>query len=176
MKRRTVRRISRTQRAHGDIALIAALFTLAMTLSTIVNVFRRDGFWLPTLAKLDIFNHLWDMWYGGLLLGGQESRFYTDMMFNPDGVSLARHPLFLPQILAVRAFMLFLPLWNAFNLSCLLFIWTTIICAYVYAYYLFKDKWLALLAGLVAGCCPNALGESADRRGGCHWRSKPGRL
>ena len=80
-------------RAHGDIALIAALFTLAMTLPTIVYVFRRDVFWLPTLAKLDIFNHLWDMWYGGLLLSGQESRFYTDMIFHPDGVSRATHPL-----------------------------------------------------------------------------------
>ena len=41
MKRRTVTRIRRMIRAHGDIALIAALFTLAMTLGLAVLGFAR---------------------------------------------------------------------------------------------------------------------------------------
>ena len=75
-------------REHRHFVIVLTLLTLAVTFPTIVQVFRTDIFWHPGGEHADSFIKLWDLWYGNLFLSGQADRFYTDLMFYPDGVSL----------------------------------------------------------------------------------------
>ncbi len=102
---------------HRHFAIVVTLLTLVMTFPTIVYVFRTDVFWLPTGRSEDAFIKLWDIWYGMKVLNGQADRWFTDLIFYPEGVSLANHPFFWPQVLVVNGLQAFMPLSNAFNLS-----------------------------------------------------------
>ena len=107
---------------HWHAVAIVTVLTVAVTFPMILYVFRTDVFWLPTGESKDIFIGLWDIWYGKLVLTGNADRYFTDIIFYPQGVSLAGHPLFVPQIAAVVALTLFLPLSNVFNPLYLLFV------------------------------------------------------
>ena len=128
-----------------------------MTFPTIVNVFRTDVFWLPTGDSHDVYMQMWDVWYGEQFLTGQADRFYTDLVFYPDGVSLPYHPLFLPHIILVNALEILLPLSNAYSLGYLLIIWLSALSAYVYLLWLFEDKWLAGFGAVVFGFSPHVM-------------------
>ena len=146
-------------REHGHFIIIATLLTLALTFPTIVQVFRTDIYWHPGGEHPDSFIKLWDVWYGGLFLTGQADRFYTDLMFYPDGVSLVYHPFFLPHIIIVNALSLVLPSSNAYSLAHMLIIWSSALSAYLYLYWLFKDKWISLFGAVVFGFSPHVVGH-----------------
>ncbi len=152
-----MKQLARKYLEHWHAALVITILTLAVSFPTIIYVFRTDVFWLPTGDSRDIYTGLWDIWYGKLVLAGQADRYFTDVIFYPEGVSLATHPLLFPQILVVNALMAFLPLTNAFNLSLLLIIWINALSAYVYTSYLFKERWLALFGAIAFGFSPHVL-------------------
>ncbi len=129
---------------HRHFLIVVTLLTLALTFPLIVYVFRVGEFWHPGDGSHDIYIKFWDIWYGGRILTGQADRFYTDLIFFPDGVSLVNHPFFWPQVIVVRALQLVMPLSNAYNVSILLIIFTTALAAYPYLLWLFHDKWIAL--------------------------------
>ena len=144
---------------HRYFFFIITLLTLVVTFPTIVYVFRNDIFWHPGGAHPDSFIKLWDVWYGGRFLSGEADRFYTDLMFYPDGVSLSYHPFFLPHIIIVNAFSLVMPFSNAYSLAHLLIIWSSAIAAYIYLLWLFKDKWISLFGAIVFGFSPHVIGH-----------------
>ena len=144
---------------HRHFLIVLTLLTLVLTFPTIVQVFRTDIFWHPGGEHPDSFIKLWDVWYGNLVLRGQADRFYTNLMFYPDGVSLVYHPFFLPHIIIVNALSLVLPLASAYSLAHLLIIWSSALSAYLYLLWLFKDKWIALFGAVVFGFSPHVVGH-----------------
>jgi len=145
-------------REHRHFFVVVTLLILATTFPAIVYIFNSDVFWIPTRSG-DIYTHVWDAWYGQLVLTGQADRSYTNLMFYPEGIDLGRHSYVLPNILAVIVFKLILPLQNAFNLAWLLIIFSCALAAYVYLLWLFEDKWIALFGAVVFAFSPHVASE-----------------
>ena len=152
-------RIRKTLSEHLHFIVITTALTLVITFPTIVYVFRTDVFWLPTGTSTDAYIKLWDMWYGGQMLAGKADRYYTELMFFPNGVSLAYHPIMIPQIIVVDALKSIMPLSNAFSLSYLMIVFTTALSAYVYLLYLVKEKWIAFFGAVLFGFSPHVVGH-----------------
>ena len=155
-----MRKLRGVIRQHRHFIAVVTLLTLVMTWPTIVYVFRTDVFWLPTGESTDLFIHLWDAWYWERILAGLAARTYTDIIFYPEGVSLVHHP-FASQPANMFQIMLqhFMPVSNAFNIVFLLVIVSNALAAYVYALWLFKDKWIALVSAVVFAYSPHAVGN-----------------
>ena len=155
--------MARLLRKHLHFIIVVTLLTLVVTFPTILYVFRTDVIWLPTNDP-DIYLHLWDAWYGKLVLTGQADRLYTNLLFYPQGLSLVRHPLGLPNVITTAALNIILPLSNAYNLAYLLIIISCALSAYVYLLWLFKDKWTALFGAVIFGFSPHVVGEPASSK------------
>ena len=152
-------RLLNALREHRHVFIVVILLTLATTFPTIVYVFKTDVFWHPAGTSLDVYIKMWDDWYGNQVLMGQADRYYTDLMFFPEGLSLASHPLFLPHSIVVNALQILLPFSNAFSLTYLLIIALCAFSAYAYLEWLFIDKWIALLGAVVVGFSPHVVGH-----------------
>ena len=145
---------------HTHIIVVISLLTLVMTFPTIFYVFRTDISWLPTGTSLDALIHQWDVWYWGKLLAGLAERSYTDVIFFPRGISLVHHPFASQPANTLQAILRqFMPFTNAFNITFLLVIVSNALAGYVYALWLFKDKWIALVSGVVFAFCPHVIGN-----------------
>ncbi len=151
-------RLIKTLREHRHVVIAVSLLTLLVTYPTIGYVFRSDVFWLPG-DNFDVFIKYWDVWYGRQFLTGQADRFYTDLMFYPNGLSLNYHPFFIPQIIVVNALSVFLPVPNAISLTYLFITATCALSSYAYLLWLFKDKWIALFGAVVFGFSPHVVGH-----------------
>lgn len=154
-----MRRVLEQLHKHRHFVIIITLLTLVVTFPTIVHVFRTDVFWHPGGEHPDIFIEFWDVWYGSQFLRGQADRFYTDLMFYPNGVSLVNHTFVLPNIIIVNLLSLVLPVSNAYSLAFLLIIWSAALSAYLYLLWLFKDKWISLFGAVVFGFSPHVIGH-----------------
>ena len=97
--------------------------------------------------------------YGQLFFSGQADRFYTDLVFYPDGLGLTYHPFYFLHIILVNALGSLLPLANAFSLAYLINIFLCALSAYVYLKWLFNDKWIALFGACVLGLSPHVVGH-----------------
>lgn len=145
-------------RKHFIIVVVVITLTLIVTFPTIVYVFRTDVIWLPSNDR-DTYLHLWDAWFGRQVLAGKADRIHTDLLFYPQGISLVRHPLGLPNVITTAALNLILPLSNAYSLAYLLIIISCALSAYVYLLWLFKDKWIALFGAVVFGFSQHVVSE-----------------
>ena len=154
-----MRRAHQVIRSHTHFFVITTLLIIVMTFPTIVFVFRTDEFRLPTGNSTDVFIHIWDIWYGKQILSGQADRFYTDLLFYPEGVSLVYHPIYgFPLNIALQsALQSLMPVSNAFSLTYLLVVFSNASAAYIYALWLFEDRWIALFGALVFGLQPHSL-------------------
>lgn len=146
--------------AHRHFIIVVPLLTLVITYPTILYLFNTEVRWHPAGAHLDSNIEYWDTWYGGKVLAGQADRYYTNLMFYPEGVSLKYHPIFWPQVLIARAFGSFLTISNALSLAYALIILSSALGAYIYALWLFQDKWIALFGAIVFGFSPHILGHA----------------
>lgn len=151
--------VLRWLRENHHFVIVITLLTLVVTFPTIVHVFRADIYWHPGGEHPDSFIKLWDVWYGKLFLSSQADRFYTDLMFYPEGVSLVYHPFLLPHIVIVNALSLVVPLLSAYSLAHLLIIWSSALSAYLYLLWLFKDRWISLFGAIVFGFSPHVVGH-----------------
>ncbi len=142
--------IIRCLRRHIHFFVIVPILIIVMTWPAFVYVFETDTFWLPD-RNFDAFMKLWDVWYGGLILDGRAEFFYTDLLFYPEGLSLASHNFSLPQMLIQWVLQAILPTSSAFNLTHLLLVLITTASAYLYLNYLFRDKWISLFGSIVFG-------------------------
>ena len=154
-----MRRAHQVIRSHSHFFVITTLLIIVMTFPTIAYVFQTDEFRLPTGNSTDVFIHIWDIWYGKQILSGQADRFYTDLLFYPEGVSLVHHPIYgFPLNIALQsALQSLMPVSNAFSLTYLLVVFANASAAYIYALWLFEDRWIALFGALVFGLQPHSL-------------------
>ena len=134
-----MKRLIAQLREHRHIFIVVTLLTLVTTFPTIVYVFWTDVFWHPAGRHRDVYIKMWDVWYGNQFFTGQADRFYTDLMFYPEGLSLTFHPLFIPHIIVVNALNVLLPFSNAFSLAHLLSIVLCALSAYIYLHWLFQE-------------------------------------
>jgi len=139
---------------HRQVLIVVTLLTLVMTFPLIVYVFRIGEFWHPAGGDFDILIKFWDIWYGKLVLTGQADRFYTDLIYYPEGASLAFHPIFMLHSLVVNLLHLLMPLSNAVSLAHLLIIWSSALSAYVYLHWLLEDRWTATFGAVIFGFSP----------------------
>ncbi len=146
-------------RQHLHLIIVIAVLTVVMTWPTTVYVFRPEARWVPKTNYYDVLKELWGIWYGKQVLAGQADRFQTNLLFYPEGVSLTHLPLFFPFIIAVSAFQIAMPVFNAYSLFFLLCIYTSALAAYIYLLYLFKNKWLALFGAVIFAFSPQVLGS-----------------
>ena len=121
-----------------------------MTWPAFVYVFETDTFWLPG-RDIDANMLFWDAWYLKLLIAGQADFYFTDLLFHPQGVSLAFHNFSLPHMTIFAGLQTFMPVANAFNLTYLLLVFIMVLSGYIYLYYLFRDKWISLIGTIVFG-------------------------
>ena len=148
-------------RKHFHAIAIAAVLTAILSYPTIAYLFRFDVFWLPEAGNRDVLTNLWNSWYFGQILAGKADLFFSDLIFYPDGVSLVYSYVSIPYSLSMNFFQIFMPPSNAFCFTFLLILFTNALAAYVYLYWLFQDKWLAVFGAVVFGFCPQSLGYTA---------------
>ena len=129
---------------------MVSILILVMTWPTILYVFKTDIFWLP-IDSGDIWIEFWNAWYGRLLLTGEAEYFHTDLLFYPEGLSLIYHLFNLLHMLVFGTLQLLIPASNAYNLTYLLIIVSTTLCAYIYLIHIFDNKWIALFGSVVFG-------------------------
>ena len=140
-----MRKLRSTIREHLHFIAVVTLLTLVMTFPTVLYLFRTDVMWLPIGGANDA-NHF-DIWYWERILRGLEVRSYTNVIFYPEGVSLVHHPFLQQPAMVLRIFLQqFMPFTNAFNIVFLLVIFSNALAAYLYALWLLKDKWVALVS------------------------------
>lgn len=144
-------------REHIHFVVVITVLTLVMTFPTILYVLRTDVFWHPASGSHDVYIKLWDIWYGGQTLSGQADRFYTDLLYFPEGVSLVNHPMNLPYIIAVNILAGFMPVSNAVSLMYMLIIIACGACAYIFLNALIQDKWIALLGAITFAFSPHVI-------------------
>ncbi len=148
-------------RRHLHFIMVTAVLTIVMTFPTIVYVFKPDVFWLPEKLNNDVYIELWNVWYGGKVLAGQADRHHTEFIFFPDGVSLTYHHINIPYVFVMNLLHRLMPISNAFSLAYLLIILSNAFAAYVYLWWLFKDKWLASFGVVIFGFSPFVVGHTA---------------
>ena len=139
-----------TCREHWHFFLIVPLLIILMTWPTFRHVFDTDGYWLVN-SDIDANMLFWDAWYAELIAAGKAEFYFTDLLFHPDGVSLAFHNFSLPHMVVFAGLQSLLPGPNAYNLTYLLLTIVTIASGYIYLNYLFRDKWIALFGAIAFG-------------------------
>ena len=146
---------------HLPFLVLIPLLLLAMTWPTIIQVFDGSGFWLVQ-HNIDANMLFWDAWYFQRMLAGQADLLFTDLLFHPQGVSLAYHNFSLPHMALLSLLQLFMPADNAFNLAYLLLVGAVAASGYVYLHYLFRDRWLACFGVIVFALCGFVLARPAQ--------------
>ena len=145
---------------HIHFIIIVPLLIIVMTWPTILHVFDTNTFAVPT-RNIDVWQKLWDVWHAQQFLAGRTSFYHSEAMFYPLGLSLAFENFSLPHMLAVNALGAFLPPANAFSLTYLLIVFAVALSAYLYCFYLFEDRWLALLGAAVFGFSQHIIAHAA---------------
>lgn len=144
-------RIVTVLRNHLHFVLIVPLLIIVMTWPTFRYVFDTEVFWLPTNVQ-DVWINFWDAWHFESLMAGRAELLFTNLLFYPNGVSLAFDTPTYPHILAFNVLKAFMPLSNAYNLTYLLIIFVTTLSAYIYIVYLLRHKWISLFGAVIFGC------------------------
>ena len=144
---------------HRHFFVVVPLLAIAMTWPAFQYIISDEPFFLPTGPSSDVYIKLWDAWYSGQVLTGRAERFYTNVIYYPEGVSLANHPLFLLHNAVLSALSAVMTVSQAFSLTHLLMIVSCAAAAYAYLHWLLNDKWVALFGAAVFGFCPQVVGQ-----------------
>ena len=152
-------RLASALRNHLPFIAVVGILTAAMTWPTVRYVFDTSVFWLP-IDSGDTFIKIWEAWYAPRILADPANYLFTDLLFYPEGLSLAYHIFTIPQIILQRALQLFLPVSNAYNAAYLFIIASGAAAAYVYLLYLMKDRWVSLFGAVVFGFSGYIVGRS----------------
>ena len=102
----------------------------------------------------DALMKFWDVWYGKSLLMSGVDFFHTDLLFYPQGLSLAYHNFSLPNMLLFGGLQAALPPVNAFVLTYLITVFSNALASYILLLRLFRNKWIALAGAAIFGFSP----------------------
>ena len=141
-------RIAGWLRAHWHVLLIAPLVVIITTWPTFPRIFDGDEFWLHVMQH-DKWLKIWDAWHMERALTGQTDLFFTDLMYHPQGSSLAFQAFVFPHALVLMALKRILPVDDAYNLNFLLMLCFNAFCGYTLVRHLIRDKWISLFGAVV---------------------------
>ena len=147
--------VKRSLREHLPFLLVISALTALMTFPTILYVFRTDVFWHPAGGSHDVWIEFWEYWYWGEVLSGRADRFFTNLIFYPEGVSLVNQPLNILYNSAAYLIGSALPPSNTYTLLYLLILLVCAAAAYFYLNYLFADKAIATVGAVVFAFSPH---------------------
>ena len=102
----------------------------------------------------DALMKFWDVWYGKSLLTSGADFFHTELLFYPQGLSLAFHNFSLPNMLLFGGLQAVLPPVNAYILTYLLTVFSNALASYILLLRLIGDKWIALVGAAIVGFSP----------------------
>ena len=102
----------------------------------------------------DALMKFWDVWYGKSLLTGGADFFYTNLLFYPQGVTLAFHNFSLPNMLLFGGLQAVLPSVNAFVLAHLIIVFSNTVASYIFLLRLFEEKRIALTGAVIFSFSP----------------------
>ncbi len=145
--------VIRTLREHLHFLIIVPLLIIATTWPLAQNILDVHSLHRPP-GDADVLIEFWDAWYGELLLGGRANYFYTELLFYPDGLSLAFHHIGLPHILIFRGLQAVLPTVNAFFLTYMITVFSNALASYIFLRQLFPGKWIALVGAVIFSFSP----------------------
>ena len=148
-------------RNHWQFVVIVLPLILLMTWPASARLFDGGQFWVPA-QDYDAWMKFWDAWRLDTVLRGQADFFHTKSVYYPQGTTLAFQPTAVPHALLMVALKTIMPASNAYTLLYLLIIFVCALSAYVYAAWLFKDKWLAVIAAVVFGCSQWVMGKPSQ--------------
>ena len=106
------------------------------------------------LGSSDALMKFWDVWYGKLLLTSGADFFHTELLFYPQGLSLAFHNFSLPNMLLFGGLQAVLPPVNAYILTYLFTVFSNALASYVLLLRLIGDKWISLVGAAIFGFSP----------------------
>ena len=153
-------RLRAALRHHMHFLVIAPLLIIIMTYPAIIHVFDTSAFWVPARDR-DVWMKVWEAWHLKTALAGKSGFLHTHMMFYPEGISFAYSSYNLPHMIVFGALNSVMRASNAYCLAYLLIVFSCVSAGYFYCNYLFKDKWLALLGGVIFGCSQQVIGKSS---------------
>ena len=148
--------MSKAFRNHLHFIIIVPLLIIVMTWPTVLMIADVNTLRWPT-GTGDILMKFWDAWYGKLVLAGQADYFDTDLLFYPNGLSLAYHNFSLPNMIVFGGLQTVLPAANSYMLTFLLTLLANVTSAYIALWYLLRNKWAALSGAVLFGICPYLL-------------------
>lgn len=157
-EKQLMRKIIKMFRDHRHFFAVISLLIVVLTFPTIAYIFNTEVFWVPTGNHPDTWMKFWDAWYGKALFSGRANYYFTDLFFNPHGISLVYHNFSIPHMLVFGGLQALMPASNAFSLTYLLIVASVACSAYLYMLYLFKDRWIALLGAVTIGMSPYIVG------------------
>lgn len=126
-----IRGLAGVLRRHRFFLLAAPIAILVMTNPTAAIVLDVDAWRAPTHSA-DVFMGYWDAWYGEQVLRGEADLFRSDLLFHPQGLSLAFHNYCLPHMLLLGALWKVLPPVNANALAYLIILAANLLSAYAF--------------------------------------------
>lgn len=145
-------------RQHLHFIVIVPLLIIALTWPTALHMLDTETIWLPSNSS-DYWFQIWNTWYGKRVAAGLEQPYSTDLLFHPEGLSLAYHVLTVPYIAVSAASQLLLPPIQAHLLTWMLTLFANALSAYAVLQAHFRDKWVALIGAVVFGINPFTLGH-----------------
>ena len=126
-----IRDLAGVLRRHRFFLVAAPIAILVMTNPTAAIVLDVDTWRAPTHSA-DVFMGYWDAWYGEKILRGEADLFRSDLLFHPQGLSLAFHNYCLPHMLLLGALWKVLPPVNANALAYLIILAANLLSAYAF--------------------------------------------
>ena len=143
-------KLAKWLRPHWLFLVAAPIALVAMTTPTFHLALDTDTFRVHT-GPNDIFMKYWDAWYGGEMLAGRAEYFHTDLLFHPDGVSLAFHNFSLPHMFVFGSLQAIFAPFNAYLLSYLLVIAANLAASYLFLLRLVSRPAIACAGAFVVG-------------------------
>ena len=137
-------------RDHLHFLIVVPLLIIVTTWPLAPNVLGLGEIDRPPGGG-DVLIQFWQAWYGERLLTGKADYFYTDLLFYPNGLSLAFANFGIPQMLVFASLQSFLPAVNAYLLTYMITVFLNALASYILLLRIFGDKWIAL-AGAVIFC------------------------
>ncbi len=145
--------IIRLLRDHLHFLIIVPLLIIATTWPLAQQILDVHSVHSPP-GDADVLIEFWDAWYGKLLLTGRADYFYTELLFYPDGLSLAFHHLGLPHVFIFGGLQAVLPAVNAFFLTYMITVFSNALASYIFLRQLFLGKWIALAGAVIFSFSP----------------------
>lgn len=122
------------------------------------SLYESDAIWLAN-GHPDSYIHVWNGWYTGKILAGQQDFFYATNLYYPTGVSLTFHNVNILYATVANFYQMLVDIDFAHSLTILTFFFFTSILTYEYVNYLTENPYACLFAAVIFTFSPKFMGS-----------------